>query len=284
MCKFCAEHGAGKRWYLNTKNYVDEMVKNDKEREEFVRNFAATVEKDGAYRILEALTPFKSESWMDRSRELREWYIYWHQGQPVTIEETKEIMKIASPIAKVECLCRRVLRAETGGEKYCLLFGMLLDYIRDWPDFTPTGVEPLTVDEAIDEVVRRDREGLVHTVWTFKTPYIAAVCQCATPVCLALRQALDFGYMLHKGEYVGVIDTGKCDGCGECVSRCQFGAIKFDPVIGKAYIDMWKCYGCGVCRAVCDRGAISMRERQSIPELKDEWFEPIKVPGSGRWE
>ena len=285
MCRFCAEHGAGKKWYLNVKNYVDDLVKNDTERREFLENAVGPMEKTSAFRYMELLAPYQTSEWFVRHKELRESFLYWHQGQILPLEDTREVMKIASPIAKVECLCRRTLRGDTGGEKYCLMFGVMLDYLRDWPDYARGGIETLTVDEAIAEVEKSEKEGLIHSVWTYKTPYIGALCQCAgSSTCLAIKHALNFGFMLHKGEYVAIVDTDMCIDCdGRCASRCQFGALSFDPVLKKAYIDMWKCYGCGVCRGVCDRNAIRLKERSKIPRLRDEWFESVKVPDSGKW-
>ncbi|KUK62288.1 MAG: 4Fe-4S ferredoxin iron-sulfur binding domain protein [Synergistales bacterium 58_81] len=52
-----------------------------------------------------------------------------------------------------------------------------------------------------------------------------------------------------------VIDSDKCDRCGECVRACRFGALY---MFGKAFPtpnDL--CHGCGVCSMVCPGDAIS---------------------------
>ncbi|MFX1536219.1 MAG: ATP-binding protein [Promethearchaeota archaeon] len=53
-----------------------------------------------------------------------------------------------------------------------------------------------------------------------------------------------------------IIDKGKCQGCGLCVSVCEFGAIIL--VDNKAtIIQMMDCNWCTICEAVCPNGAIA---------------------------
>lgn len=53
------------------------------------------------------------------------------------------------------------------------------------------------------------------------------------------------------------VDSGACDGCGECVPVCLVGAITLED--GKAEIDPFTCTGCGGCVPVCPLGAIDFR-------------------------
>jgi hypothetical protein len=39
--------------------------------------------------------------------------------------------------------------------------------------------ETLTASEAITAFHEHEKEGLCHTVWTFKTPFIAGICNCS---------------------------------------------------------------------------------------------------------
>lgn len=52
-----------------------------------------------------------------------------------------------------------------------------------------------------------------------------------------------------------------CVGCGTCVASCPLGAVRLDPLTGKA----WKCDGCRelgrrLCEEVCPTGALRGRE------------------------
>ena len=68
-----------------------------------------------------------------------------------------------------------------------------------------------------------------------------------------------------------VIIEEKCNGCGICAQRCQWGALKFNVSIEKAGIDQYRCFGCGLCETACPRGAIILEERTKIPTLKEVW-------------
>jgi hypothetical protein len=39
-------------------------------------------------------------------------------------------------------------------------------------------LETLSKEEALDSIRKLDKEGLVHSVWTFKTPFIGGLCNC----------------------------------------------------------------------------------------------------------
>jgi ferredoxin len=58
-----------------------------------------------------------------------------------------------------------------------------------------------------------------------------------------------------------VIDEGKCDGCGQCVTACREGVIKI--VNGKAKaVNSSACDGLGACIGECPRGAITLLQEQ----------------------
>ena len=54
------------------------------------------------------------------------------------------------------------------------------------------------------------------------------------------------------------IDSDKCTGCGECVSRCPSNAIVNNKNTKKAYINLDECIFCVLCEEVCPVGAVKM--------------------------
>jgi len=51
-----------------------------------------------------------------------------------------------------------------------------------------------------------------------------------------------------------VVDAGKCDECGTCVSVCPANALLIDVRLN---VSAEKCTSCGICIKVCPFGAIS---------------------------
>jgi heterodisulfide reductase subunit A-like polyferredoxin len=104
----------------------------------------------------------------------------------------------------------------------------------------------------------------VHTIWTMKTPFIGAICNCSPDECLAMRTLSRARVeIMERAEFAAQVDEALCTGCGLCDSQCHFHAI--DAVdrsgISIARIDIQKCFGCGLCRNACTAGAIRMIAR-----------------------
>ncbi len=63
--------------------------------------------------------------------------------------------------------------------------------------------------------------------------------------------------MSHQNLILPEIDLVLCDGCGECVSACEPGALAM--VNGKAaLVHPERCKYDGSCEPVCPQGAISL--------------------------
>lgn len=80
-------------------------------------------------------------------------------------------------------------------------------------------------------------------------------------------QSLDC--LLHPENYAPVVPNGECRDCegeGECVKSCEFGAIEKTPE-GKVTIHPESCVGCGVCVNACKLGHIK-ENREIYPVLK----------------
>ena len=271
MCEFCIQHGEGKKWYENMKNYSAEVfhqVNSEEHMRKYLANFyhALTVEVQRAcawkkrfpriYRLM--VYPFVT-------RRLKR----THFGQIVPIEDVESLLDKFSTVVRLPCICRK---ATTGKEKrYCFGIGMdLTPIFRDLPDFRD--FEILTPDDAKACMRNLDTEGQTHSLWTFNTPFIAALCNCDRD-CMAYRFqiSMQLGKLMWKGEYLAEIDESSCDGCRECIQRCYFGAIAFDRQKMKCFIRPEQCYGCGICRAVCNRDAVRLVERCSVPHMAQVW-------------
>jgi Pyruvate/2-oxoacid:ferredoxin oxidoreductase delta subunit len=131
--------------------------------------------------------------------------------------------------------------------------------------------ERLSKPEALNLLQSFEKESLIHSLWTFKTPFIGGLCNCDRADCLAL---LNDRYGLHlffRAEYVARTAEESCSGCRSCLSNCQFGAIGFSATRQTAFIDPLRCYGCGVCRSHCDQQAIHLTPRTQHPLARRFW-------------
>ena len=64
-----------------------------------------------------------------------------------------------------------------------------------------------------------------------------------------------------------IVFHGLCKGCGLCLEKCPFKAIKFSQKdLGylstpKVEIDMEKCTACGICEITCPDSALKIEKR-----------------------
>ena len=150
-----------------------------------------------------------------------------------------------------------------------LLRGLDSSYI-EGPD--TSAFEELTPEEALSAFADHEKEGLCHSVWTFKAPFIGGICNCDRSDCLAMRANLTHDVkVMFRAEYVARVDPDACVGCRECMRVCQFGAIGFSAATKKAVIDQTACYGCGVCRSACTHEAVSLIPRAEVPATANLW-------------
>jgi Pyruvate/2-oxoacid:ferredoxin oxidoreductase delta subunit len=284
MCEFCLKHGEGEKWYLQAKNYSEDML-SDLRRRKFIAHFA-----DQQLLDREVAEGFRG---IDRLQKLP-WFIRnlfihgftrkmkkMHFGQVVPIEEIGEIFEFVTSIVRVACICRQNTLGEE--KRYCYGISMgpnggrLFDIFRDLDESYGSGpddgkYETLTKEEALASFRAHESEGLCHTVWTFHTPFIGGICNCDRSDCLALRTTVTHGIpVLFRAEYVAEIEAELCNGCRQCMKLCQFGALSYSASGGKTVVDQKWCYGCGICRSACTQKAISLKDRAASPVAANLW-------------
>ena len=271
MCEFCVSHGEGKKWYENMANYSEEIfqqVNSEGNLKHFLSNFGQSM-KDG----------FRDASkWKKRLPTIYKFLIYpWlskrqkatHFGQILPIEDVEHIIDQVKSIVRLPCICRKI---NTGNVKrYCYAVGLDMTQIfKDQPDFCE--FDRISKETAKEEIRALDQKGFTHSVWTFQTPFIGAICNCDHD-CMAYKVQYQFelAQVMWKGEYVAEINWELCNGCRKCQKKCNFDAIQFDRIQQKCHVDLNKCYGCGICQATCKDSAISLLDRHAIPIAANSW-------------
>ena len=262
MCEFCTKHGEGKKWYEVMEHYSAELLADPK-RQAYIEHFVHSIRSN-------ALTNMNRLDWTKRKlpiayrlvRKLGTMGMQTnHYGQVVPVEDAEKILDMVHSITRIACVCRSITTGKNDA-RYCLLLGIdPTGLIKDWPELKAS-LETLSKDEAKALLQSFDKNGLVHSIWTFKTPFIGAICNCDHD-CLAYRFQIgsDLLNTMFKAEYLAHIDLNQCVGCRNCQKVCQFGAVEYSLVNNKCYINPNKCYGCGVCRVACKKEAISLWDK-----------------------
>jgi len=268
MCEFCVQHGEGKKWYLTMENYSRDLLEQDGRREyavEFLNTFAERTPP--GIRQIEALarTPFlPAVRPVLKSRQKAN-----HYGQVVPLEEIEMILRQVEGVVRLPCVCRQVTTGNYNA-RYC--YGLTLDE-RLWAELDDSfSLERLAPDEAVESIRKLDVEGLVHSVWTFKTPYIGGVCNCDQD-CMAYRMTHARAHfpVMFRAEWVAEVVPESCTGCKVCIRQCQYGAMRYSSATRQVVIDPRACYGCGVCRAACHKDAIRLQARAEHPVAATIW-------------
>jgi ferredoxin len=268
MCEFCTEHGEGRQWYLAAENYAHELFEKDGRREYMVDFLNHFPEHNGnTFQQLDMLKrlplqPLVRSVLHTRSKAS-------HYGQVVPLEDVERILLMVGGAVRLPCVCRQVTTGNMNA-RYC--YGLNFDARLHAALDNSLGLEILSAEEAIASMRAHDQEGLVHSVWTFKTPYIGGICNCDQD-CMAYRinhARADFQIMF-RAEYIAKVNLENCNGCKVCIRQCQYGAMRYSAVNKKVLVDPTACYGCGVCRAACHHDAIMLAPRREDPVAARIW-------------
>jgi NAD-dependent dihydropyrimidine dehydrogenase PreA subunit len=283
------KHGEGGKWYLNAKNYSNELAEKMNFQEYlteqwrffenvYIRKIMGFSSIDLGYKLLLPIIGRILRSSAERmihseGKNRNPVRADGHFGQVIPLEDAKVILGnlAAEPIIENYCMCRWMQRGMK--ELCCINFGVLSGVIEKLPRFIPKNSKVrLNRDEAIERIEQHNRKGYVASVWFQPVPYINAICSCEIPECGGLRLRNDFGFnTVYKSEYAMRINPDKCQGCLTCIPRCQFGALRHIPSLDRVTVNPDKCYGCGVCRHACKHDAMEIVPRDEIPSMKGHY-------------
>ena len=268
MCEFCTQHGEGKKWYLTMENYSKDLL-NQNKRRKYAAKFLNRFDKRMPPNI-KNLDRIRKTPLMKLAKPmLTHMQKEDHYGQVVPMEDVEKIFDLVEGAVRLPCVCRRVTTGNMNA-RYC--YGLTMDKeLMDSLDDS-FSLETLSKEEALDSIRKLDKEGLVHSVWTFKTPFIGGLCNCDQD-CMAYRitHARKDYPVMFRAEWVAAVSLDSCNGCRLCMRKCQYGAIRYSSNDKKVMIDSTACYGCGVCRASCNKDAITLHPRELVKEAAGVW-------------
>jgi ferredoxin len=283
MCEFCTKHGEGKKWYLEMKNYAEELLHEElsaaqkdivgaETRFEWNDRFIDSMLGPTVGGVSESQPEEEAPAPQFSADEILTRAKVQHFGQVLPIEDVEKVIDMVDSITRMPCGCRYVTTGKTDA-RYCFGFGLdRLGTLGKYPD-AGSALEVLEKEEAKKIFRQYDQEGLMHSIWTGVTPYTVGMCNCDRD-CTAYRIYIEMrgSPWFFRAEYICQIDWDACNGCKSCMSQCQFGAQFYSSAMEKVYIDPSRCFGCGVCRAACPNDAIRMLPRQEDTVAADLWL------------
>ncbi len=176
-------------------------------------------------------------------------------------EEVEGFIDRAFSVALADCHCRAVKRMVGEG---CDAPDDVCIYLDVWSEYFEknTNARKVSKDEAKEALRRAAKAGLVHA--TFNSQEGAMfICNCCSCCCVGLRGItqlkIPVAEMIATSNFIAEVSKSDCVGCGECVDRCQIGALVLDD--STVTLVEENCLGCGACVAVCATNAISMKRR-----------------------
>jgi Fe-S-cluster-containing hydrogenase component 2 len=170
-------------------------------------------------------------------------------------------------IVIADCICRKSKNVLGQGcqkpLEACFMFGSMGQYYLDRGMGRKIGL-----DEAVNILTKCQEAGLVTQPSTSRNP--AGMCNCCGDCCGVLiamnrhPRPVDLVFSNH----FAVVESEECIGCGDCLERCQMGALSIDAD-DVAQVNRDRCIGCGLCVTTCPSGAIQLQTKSA-----DERFVP----------
>jgi electron transport complex protein RnfB len=134
----------------------------------------------------------------------------------------------------------------------------------------------ISKEEALQILREAEEAGLVHSTGNYRDQHYY-ICNCCTCCCGVLRSVAEFGVPATTvcSDFHAVVEAESCIGCGDCIERCQFGALSVPEEI--CVVDYARCVGCGLCAMVCSTDALSLQRRPegeipSPPADRNAWM------------
>ena len=185
-------------------------------------------------------------------------------------DNVRKLLVSASKISLLDCSCKRKRGNCDGPVRVCIGLNAnaerLLTYAGDLDSWLgKLNPQEVGVDEALSVLKESHEAGYVHMALTKNKDSnpddIDYICSCCTCCCSILSGVIRFGLAPHllTSDTVSVTDMPKCNSCGICVDRCQFGAKEM--LNGELAFYPELCLGCGLCLSICPTNAITLVDK-----------------------
>ena len=173
-------------------------------------------------------------------------------------EQVYELVKSHDRYAVAPCICRRHAKLRGGEcdapEESCLMFD-------EWADYYIQDGRGRSIDysEVMEILARADAANLVLQPTNSKD--IAAICCCCGCCCGILKRLQSYPKPAEAvaNSFITKLDPELCDGCWDCLERCQMDALAEDGDC--VSFNTERCIGCGLCVTTCPNGALTLTRK-----------------------
>jgi electron transport complex protein RnfB len=125
--------------------------------------------------------------------------------------------------------------------------------------------QPASKQELLKVLEKAQEAGLVIQPINDQQP--EAVCLCCGDCCGILTALKKFPRPAdyYASNFYAHVDPQMCNGCEDCLSRCQLGAPQKND--GVVTINLDRCIGCGNCVTICAANAIRLQKKakETVP-------------------
>jgi len=174
------------------------------------------------------------------------------------------VASAAGPFVVLHCICREVRWARgercsrTARAETCLAFDDLAAALLRRGKGREVGRE-----EVLAILAQNEADGLVLQPSNTRRP--EAVCSCCGCCCglLAMQKAVPRPVDFWSSNHQCSVDPALCTACGECVERCQVGALGRTGPDDVASVNLDRCIGCGLCVPACPGRALALVQKAS---------------------
>ena len=175
-------------------------------------------------------------------------------------EDVRAILLSAKTFNVIDCICR--VQQEKIGSPCKFPVHVCLNFSQSERSPRPGDISQA---EALSLLEQSEEVGLVHTVSNVMEG-MGYVCNCCGCCCGILRGITKYGIenSVAYANYYAVIDAQFCANCGNCIERCQVGAVSEGE--GFSVVDRERCIGCGLCVSGCPNN-VARLERKPEAEL-----------------
>jgi Fe-S-cluster-containing hydrogenase component 2 len=186
-------------------------------------------------------------------------------------EQASDIVASARSWGVLDCWCQT--RTGQADERCSYSLGNCLVFDPDEGAFDGDElIRAINQEESLRILREAGGEGLVHTTGNIGD-HDYVICNCCPCCCSLLRGAVEFQRptVVAHSDFRATVDETVCEGCGDCIERCHFGALSL--VDGVCSVDRVRCVGCGLCGLVCSFEALSLERRpvgETPPHPADE--------------